>query len=131
MGFAKVFYSDIQKIVAIKSDYKLKIFATYLNTISNIFYSISNVPISFTAADTIAKDTGISRKSVVEYLKALYKAEILHFVHFHINNSITKNYCTRWIHRKHTAEWAVTFGEYHYKIHRSKFKGGGIGVSEG
>ncbi|MCM3098865.1 hypothetical protein [Priestia megaterium] len=133
-GFSKVFYKDIQKIIAMKSDYKPKIFATYLNVISYMFYDNTgtdkNVPISFVSIDTIVKDTGINRKSVVEYLKALFEEDILYFIHFHINNSTTKNYCTRWIHKEHTAEWAVPFAEYHYKIKKSKFKGGGIGVSE-
>ncbi|PGY11114.1 hypothetical protein [Bacillus sp. AFS031507] len=129
-GFAKVFYKDIQKIVSMKSDYKPKIFATYLNMICNIFYTVSNAPISYTAIDTIVKNTGINRKSVVEYLKALYKAEILYFVHFHINDSTTKNYCTRWVHKEQTAEWALPLAEYHYKTDRSKFKSDGIGVSE-
>jgi hypothetical protein len=129
-GFAKVFYKDIEKIVAMKSDYKPKIFATYLNMIGNIFYTVSNNPISYTAIDTIAKNTKINRKSVVEYLKALHDGEILYFIHFHINNSTTKNYCTRWIHKEHTAKWAVSEAEFHYKIEYKKFKGGGKGVSE-
>lgn len=129
-GFSKVFYKDIQRIVAMKSNYKPKIFATYLNIIGNIFYNVSNAPISYTAIDTIVKNTKINRKSVVEYLKALYNEEILYFIYFDINNSITKNYCTRWIHKKHTAEWAVDLAEFHYKTDKGKFKGGGIGVSE-
>lgn len=128
-GFAKVFYKDIQKIVAMKSDYKPKIFATYLNMIGNVFYTISNTPIAYTAIDTIVKNTKINRKSVVEYLKALHNEEILYFIHFHINNSTTKNYCTRWIHKEHTAKWAVSEAEYHYKTDHKKFKGGGEGVS--
>lgn len=129
-GFAKVFYKDIQKIVALKSDYKPKIFATYLNLIGNIFYSVSNSPISFIGIDAIVKNTGINKKSVIGYLTALHENEILYFVHFHINNLKTKNYCTRWIHKEHTAEWAILLAEYHYKTDRSKFKGNGIGVSE-
>ncbi|WP_404292627.1 hypothetical protein LG276_19850 [Cytobacillus kochii] len=129
-NFAKVFYKDIQKIVAMKSDYKPKIFATYLNMIGNVFYSVSNVPISYTKIDTIVKDTGINRKSVIEYLKALYEEEILNFVYFHINNSITKNYCTRWVHKEHTAQWALPLAESHYKTDKSKFKGGAPGVSD-
>ncbi|MES9745103.1 hypothetical protein ABWK24_23830 [Priestia megaterium] len=133
-GFAKVFYKDIQKIISMKSDYKPKIFAAYLNIISNMFYDNTgtnkNVPISFIAIDTIRKNTGINRNSVVEYLKVLVKEEILYFVHFHINNSTTKNYCTRWIHKEHTAKWAIPFAQYHYKLEKDKFKGGGIGVSE-
>ncbi len=129
-NFIKVFNKDIQKIVAMKSDYKPKIFATYLNMVANIFYSVSNVPMSYTKIDTIVKDTGINRKSVVEYLKALYEEEVLYFVHFHINNSITRNYCTRWVHKEHTVKWAIGEAEYQYKIDRNKFKGGGVGVSE-
>ncbi|MEK0224068.1 hypothetical protein [Bacillus proteolyticus] len=133
-GFAKVFYKDIQKIVAMKSNYKPKIFAAYLNVIGNMFYDNTgtdkNVPISFIAIDTIVKNTGINRKSVVEYLKALFKEEILYFIHFQINNSTTKNYCTRWIHKEHTAKWAVPLAELHYRRDKSKFKGGGVGVSE-
>lgn len=133
-GFSKVFYKDIQKIVAMKSDYKPKLFAAYLNVVGNMFYDSSgtnkNVPISFTAIDTIVKNTRINKKSVVEYLNRLFEDEILFFIHFQINNSITKNYCTRWIHKEHTAEWAIPFAEFHYKTVRKKFKGGGIGVSE-
>lgn len=129
-NFAKVFYKDIQKIVAIKSDYKPKIFATYLNMIGFIFYTVSNNPMSFISIDTVVKNTRINRKSVIEYLKMLHKEEILYFVHFHINNSTTKNYCTRWIHKEHTAEWAIGEAEYQYKIDRNKFKGGGVGVAE-
>ena len=129
-GFAKVFYKDIHKIVAMKSDYKSKIFATYLNMIGYIFYTVSNAPISFIAIDTIVKNTGINRKSVVEYLKALHEEEILYFIHLHINDLTTKNYCTRWVHKEHTAEWAVPLAEFHYKTDRSKFKGGEKGVSE-
>ena len=133
-GFAKVFNKDIQKITAMKSDYKPKVFATYLNVIGNMFYDSTgankNVPISFTAIDTIVKNTGINRKSVVEYLKALFEEEALYFIYFQINNSTTKNYCTRWIHKEHTAKWAVPLAEFHYRTDKSKFKGGGIGVSE-
>ncbi|QEY22437.1 hypothetical protein D0S48_18225 [Psychrobacillus sp. AK 1817] len=129
-GFAKVFYNDIQKIVAMKSDYKPKIFATYLNMIGNIFYGTSNVPISYTKIDTIVKSTGINRKSVVEYLKALYEEEILNFVYFQINNSVTKNYCTRWIHREYTSTWAAQQAEFHYKTYYKEFKSGGVGVSD-
>lgn len=129
-NFAKVFNKDIQKIVAMKSDYKPKIFATYLNMIGNLFYSGSNDPISYTKIDTIVKDTGITRKSVIKYLKALYKEEILYFVYFQINNSITKNYCTRWIHKEHTAKWAAYKAEFHYKTDHKEFKSGGAGVSD-
>ncbi|WP_156187049.1 hypothetical protein [Bacillus sp. FJAT-27231] len=129
-NFAKVFYKDFQKIVAMKSDYKPKIFATYLNMVGYIFYNVSNDPISFILIDTVVKDTGINRKSVIEYLKILHKEEILFFVHFQINNTTTKNYCTRWIHKEDTAKWAVGLAEFHYKTDRSKFKGGGEGVSD-
>jgi predicted transcriptional regulator len=133
-GFAKVFYKDIQKIVAMKSVYKPKIFATYLNVIGNVFYDSSgsnkNVPISYTKIDTMVKNTKINRKSIVDYLKALYDEEILYFIHFHINNTTTKNYSTRWIHREHTAQWAIPLAEYQYSTDKSKFKGAGIGVSE-
>ncbi|MDA1531116.1 MULTISPECIES: hypothetical protein [Bacillus cereus group] len=133
-GFAKVFNKDIQKIVAMKSDYKPKVFATYLNVIGNMFYDSTgnnkNVPVSFIAIDTIVKNTGINRKSVVEYLKALFEEGVLYFIYFQINNSTTKNYCTRWIHKENTAKWAVPLAEFHYKTDRNKFKGGGIGVSE-
>ncbi|AZU61671.1 hypothetical protein [Neobacillus mesonae] len=129
-GFAKVFYKDIQKIVVMKSDYKPKVFAAYLNMIGNLFYSLSNVPISYTSINTIVKNTGINRKSVVEYLKALHEEEILYFIHFQINNLTTKNYCTRWVHKEHTAEWAISEAEYSYKTKKKEFKGGGIGVSE-
>ena len=121
-GFAKVFYNDIQKIIAIKNDYKPKIFATYLNLIGYIFYGISNVPISFIAIDSIVKDTGINRKSIVEYLKALYEEEILYFIHFHINNSITKNYCTRWVHKEHTGNWAVRLQNFITKLTEANLK---------
>jgi hypothetical protein len=129
-NFAKVFYRDIQKIVSIKSDYKPKIFATYLNMIGNLFYTVSNNPLSYTKIDTIVKNTKINRKSVVEFLKALHDGEILYFIHFHINNSTTKNYCTRWIHKEYTAKWAVSEAEFQYKTERKKFKGGGEGASE-
>jgi hypothetical protein len=129
-GFAKIFYKDIQKIVMMKSNYKPKIFATYLNMIGNVFYSISNSPISFTAIDTIVKETGINRKSIVDYLKALYNEKILYCIYFQVNNNTTKNYCTRWIHKEHTAEWAIGLAEFHYRTDRRQFIGGGEGVSE-
>ncbi|WP_163529265.1 hypothetical protein [Halobacillus ihumii] len=129
-GFAKVFYRDIKKIVSVKSDYKPKIFATYLNMVGNLFYGVSNVPMSYTKIDTIVKNTGINRKSVVTYLEALHKEEILYFVHFHINNSVTKNYCTRWVHKEHTAAWGLQEAEFTYKTDKSNFKGGNVGVSE-
>ncbi|MGG3467339.1 hypothetical protein ABES02_07445 [Neobacillus pocheonensis] len=129
-NFAKVFYKDIQKIVEMKSIYKPKIFATYLNMIGYVYYTVSNNPISYVSIDSIAKNTGINRKSVFEYLKALYEEEILYFVYFDINNTTSKNYCTRWIHKEHTAKWAVSEAEYHYKTEYKKFKGGGEGVSE-
>ncbi|WP_172805405.1 hypothetical protein [Bacillus mycoides] len=134
-GFAKVFYKDIQKIVTMRSNYKPKMFASYLNVIGNMFYdstgSGKNVPISYTSIDTIVKNTGINRKSVIEYLKSLHDEEILHFIHIRINNSIIKNYCTRWIHKEHTGKWATPLAKHHYKIDDiKKFKGGGIGVSE-
>ncbi|MED4676787.1 hypothetical protein [Bacillus nitratireducens] len=133
-GFAKVFCTDIKKIVAMKSDYKPKLFVSYLNVIGNMFYDSTgtdkNVPISYTAIDTIVKNTGINRKSIVDYLKALYNEEILYSIHFHINNSTTKNYITRWIHKEHTAKWALPLAEFQYKTDRSKFKGGEKGVSE-
>lgn len=130
-GFSKVFYNDLQKIIAMKSDYKPKIFATYINIIGNIFYTKSNNPISYTSIDTIVKNTKINRKSVVEYLKVLHKEEVLYFIHFDINDSTSKNYCTRWIHKEHTAHWAAPLVQYHYNFEDiKKIKGGGIGVSE-
>ncbi|KGR91355.1 hypothetical protein CD30_05935 [Ureibacillus massiliensis 4400831 = CIP 108448 = CCUG 49529] len=78
-GFAKVFYKDIQKIVSMQSDYKPKIFACYLNMVGNMFYDSSdsnkNVPLSYIGIDKIVKNTKINRKTVVEYLKALYEKE--------------------------------------------------------
>ncbi len=133
-GFSKVFYKDIQKIVAMKSDYKPKVFATYLNIIGNMFYDNSgsdkNVPISYVSIDTIVGNTMINRKSVVKYLKLLQNDEILYFIHFKINNVTTKNYCTRWLHKENTAKWAVPKAEFHYKMDYKNFKGGGVGVSE-
>jgi hypothetical protein len=125
-----VFYKDLDKIVRMNSDYKPKIFITYLNMVGYIFYTQTNNPISYISIDTIVKDTKINRKSVVEYLKALHDEEILYFVHFEISNSITKNYCTRWIHKKHTGDWAIPLAEFHYRMDKSKFKSGGIGVSD-
>ncbi len=129
-GFAKVFYKDIQKIVAMNSAYKPKIFSTYLNIIGYVFYTVSNNPISYIKIDTVVKETGINRKSVIEYLKALFVAEVLYCVYFQINNSIKKNYYTRWVHKEHTSKWAASEAEYQYKIEYKKFKDGGIGVSD-
>ncbi|MGG0639321.1 hypothetical protein ABE035_04010 [Bacillus altitudinis] len=117
-----MYYSDIKKIVAMKSDYKPKIFATYLNMIGNIFNTVSNNPISHTAIDTIVKNTKINRKSVIGYLKALYGKEILYFVHFAINNSTTKNYCTRWIHKEHAAKWALPLADIITKLIETNLK---------
>ncbi|PKH10546.1 hypothetical protein CXF70_09180 [Planomicrobium sp. MB-3u-38] len=89
-GFSKTFYKDIQKILAMKSDYKPKVFVTYLNLVGYIFYGASNEPISFIAIDTIAKNTGINRKLLIKYFKALYEDEVLYFIHLNINNSPTK-----------------------------------------
>lgn len=129
-GFAKIHYNDIRKIVALKSDYKPKIFAAYLNMVGYIFYSVSNRPISYVSIDTIVKHTGINRKSVIKYLKVLHEEKVLHFVHIEINNTTVKNYCTRWIHKEHTAEWGISEAEYQYNTDKRKFKGGGVGVSE-
>ncbi|MGA5673961.1 hypothetical protein ACPCKQ_18765 [Bacillus bombysepticus] len=118
-----MFYKDIHKIVVIKSDYKPKIFIVYLNIVGVVYYSASNVPLSFIKIDTIVKETGINRKSVVQYLKALVEEEILYCVHFHINNSITKNYFTRWVHKEHNAEWGLAIVESHYSTDKNKFKG--------
>ena len=132
-GFAKVFYKDIQKIVGMKSDYKPKIFASYLNMVGNMFYDSKdtniNVPISYISINTIVKNTKINRKSVLEYLNALHQEEILYFIHFQINNTTTKNYCTRSIHKEFTSKWAIPVAEYSYRTKVENFKGGGIGVS--
>ncbi len=40
-NFAKVFYKDVQKIVAKKNDYQPKIFVTYLNVMGNVFYRVA------------------------------------------------------------------------------------------
>jgi len=83
-NFAKVFYKDIYKIVTMKSDYKPKIFATYLNMIGNIFCTVSNDPISCVSINTKVKNILINGKSVIEYLKALHNEGVLYF---NINNS--------------------------------------------
>lgn len=129
-NFAKVFYKDLEKIVNLKSDYKPKIFVTYLNIIGYVFYTVSNNPLSYIKIDTVVKDTGINRKSVIEYLKTLFIEEVLFCVYFQINNSITKNYYTRWIHKEHTAKWAASEAEFQYKLEYNKFKDGGKGVSD-
>ncbi|TAA71935.1 hypothetical protein [Planococcus salinarum] len=129
-NFAKIHYKDIQKIVMLKSDYKPKIFAVYLNMVGYIYYTISNKPMSYVSIDTVARNTKINRKSVIDYLKVLHEKEILYFVHFKINNTTVKNYCTRWIHKEYTAAWGSAEAEYQYKIAKEKFKSGGVGVSE-
>lgn len=129
-GFAKIHYNDIQKIISLKSDYKPKIFAAYLNMVGYIFYTVSNRPLSYVSINTLVKNTGINRNSVIAYLKVLHEEKVLYFVHFEINNTTTKNYCTRWIHKEYTADWAASEAEFQYKTDRRKFKCGGEGVSE-
>lgn len=130
MGFAKVFYKDINKIASMNSNYRPKIFATYCNIVAYMFYSSTSYPLSYIKIDTIAKNTGIVRKSIVEYLKNLHEEEIIHCIHFDINNTISKNYYTRWVHNEHTGQWAVGEAEFQYRTNHKKFKGGAIGVCD-
>lgn len=129
-GFAKVFYEDVKKIINLKSNYKPKIFATYLNVVGYLFYSSTSYPISYIKIDTIVKNTKIARKSVVDYLRVLFENEVLYCVHFNVNNTVSKNYYTRWVHKKYTSLWGIEEAEDQYKTNREKFKGGAIGVCD-
>lgn len=129
-NFAKVFYEDVQKIVLMENKYKPKIFAVYLNIICYLYYNQTTNPLSYVKIDTIVEQTGIHRKSVINFLETLVKNEVLNCVHLHIKKSILRNYYTRWIHREYTATWALGQAENIYKIDHKNFLNGAKGVSD-
>lgn len=129
-NFAKVFYEDIQKIVLMKTNYKYKAFAVYLNVICYLYYNQTTHPLSYIKIDTIVDQTNIKRKTVVDLLKLLINHEVLYCVNIHIKKGVLRNYYTRWIHREYTQNWAVGRAEYSYRIEQNKFISENIGVSD-
>lgn len=129
-NFAKVFYEDIQKIIFMKSNYKSKIFAVYLNIICYLYYNQTTHPLSYIKIDTIVDQTNIKRKTVIEFLKLLVEYKIIYCVNIHIKKGIVRNYYTRWIHKEYTQGWAVGRAEINYRTEQSKFISENIGVSD-
>ncbi|MBT2727485.1 helix-turn-helix domain-containing protein [Bacillus sp. ISL-75] len=99
IGFTKVFYEDFYKILTLDNKYKMKIFSVYFEIMSYIYYTNSNSRVAYPNIDTIAKATGIDRKSIMKYSKILMENEILICLTVSIGKK-NKNFYARWIHKE-------------------------------
>ncbi|MGU3460379.1 hypothetical protein [Bacillus sp. D48C] len=99
LGFTKVFYSDLHKILALDNTYRVKIYRVYYEIMSHIFYNDSSSRIAFPNIDTISEITGIDRKSVMKYTKILMENKILICLKIRKDKKKDKNYYSRWIHK--------------------------------
>ena len=116
-NFIKVFNKDLLKIVQMNtSNHKSKIFSTYLNILSPIFYNNTNERYSFESISNIVSNTKINVKSIYNYTQDLFNNELLYFVSIKVEDSLTKNYYCRWIHKDLLLPLATDNARDYWKI---------------
>jgi hypothetical protein len=117
--FVKVFESDIEKIVTMQSKHKSKLFIIYLAIVSHLFYyhnaSMEHKSV-FATIETIAKITGLDRRTVMKYIKLLHGAEVLFCITTKIHAKKDKNFYGRYKHKDLITSEAIQATESYRKF---------------
>lgn len=120
--FAKVFESDLEKILSIKSNYKAKLFSVYLAIVTHLFYhkdASQNHKSVWATIETLAKMTNLDRKTVMKYIKQLHEKEVLFCITTKVELKKNKNFYGRFSHRELITREAIENTEV---LRNSKFK---------
>lgn len=113
--YAKVFFEDLKKIMAIESNYKSHLFSVYHAVIGCIKYdkvdengkiAVQQTDrLAYPSIETIAERTGLNRKTVINCLKTLYENEVLYSMTVRVNNKKERNFYCRWMYKDLIKEW--------------------------
>lgn len=115
VAYAKIFYSDLRRIVETRTNYKQKLFAVYHAIIGCVFYDGKNDDgsitvkqcdrLSYPSIEFIAKRTGLDRKTVINCIKILHENEIIYSVTATTNSDKKNNFYCRWMYKDYAKEW--------------------------
>ncbi|MDU2391863.1 hypothetical protein [Bacillus sp. (in: firmicutes)] len=109
--FAKVFESDIEKIITMQSNYKAKLFIIYLAIVSYLFYyhdKFMEHKSVWTTIEKLADITQLDRKTVMKYIKQLHEKEVLFVITTKVEAKKNKNFYGRYKHKELITEEAIT-----------------------
>ncbi|WP_313771973.1 hypothetical protein [Bacillus bingmayongensis] len=108
--FAKVFESDIEKIITMQSNYKAKLFIIYLAIVSYLFYyhdKFMEHKSVWTTIEKLADITQLDRKTVMKYIKQLHENEVLFVITTKVEAKKNKNFYGRYKHKELITEEAI------------------------
>lgn len=95
-GFTKIYYSDIMKFLALDEKAKDLMFSIYFNIIHRIYDSDKSSDYSWVTIDTIEKESGINRKTIMDKIAIMKGVEILYYEKRREGAEKDKNYYCRW-----------------------------------
>lgn len=95
-SFTKVDIKDLLKFIGLDDKGKELSFSVYFNIIRRIFDNEYNRRYSFPSIETISKETGINRKTIMKHLKLLMDNEILYYETVSLGKYKDKNLYSKW-----------------------------------
>lgn len=95
-GFTKIYHYEVAKFIEIEDKSKDLLFAIYHNIIQRIYDSESSKDYSYVTIETIAKETGINRKTIMSKINTLFDSKILYYEKVNEGTDKDKNYYCRW-----------------------------------
>ncbi len=101
--FVKVFETDIEKIVTMQSKHKSKLIMIYMAIVSHLFYyheATMEHKSVWVTIETIAKITGLDRRTVMKYIKLLHEAEVMFCITTRVHAKKNKNFYGRYKHKE-------------------------------
>lgn len=117
--FVKVFETDIEKIITMQSKHKQKLFMIYMAIVSHLFYyhdATKEHKSVWVTIETIAKITGLDRRTVMKYIKQLHEARVLFCITIKVHAKKNKNFYGRYKHKELITSEAIRETETHYKF---------------
>ncbi|MFJ8247312.1 hypothetical protein [Peribacillus asahii] len=98
-SFTKIYYEDIYKFLDSDEKSKDLMFSIYFNIIHRIFESESSSPYSYVTIDTIKKETGFDKKTIMKHIDNLKESKIIYYETVKEGVDKDKNYYVRWANR--------------------------------
>jgi hypothetical protein len=113
--YAKIFHSDLKKIMGIDSNYKSNLFSVYHAIIGCVRYDKvddngkivvqQSDRLSYPSVDRIAERTGLNRKTVMSCLQSLHDAEVFYALTVRVESKKDRNFYCRWIYKNYIKGW--------------------------
>ncbi|MED3976057.1 hypothetical protein P4639_21925 [Priestia megaterium] len=104
--FTKVYHEDLNKFLKMDEKNKMKVFLVYYNIISRMYDSDSSDKYTLPNIEDISDETGVNRKTVPKYIKALMENELIYYESIRKAKDKTKNVYGRWEHKEYVRSFA-------------------------